>query len=58
VAASFKTWNFFARPNSGIVGSIPIRGMGVWVSSVFVLSCIGSGLATGCTSAQQVLPIV
>jgi hypothetical protein len=29
------------------VGSNPARGMDVCVYSVFVLSCVGSGLATG-----------
>jgi hypothetical protein len=37
----------FARLNTGIVGSNPARGMDVCVYSVFVLSCVGSGLATG-----------
>jgi hypothetical protein len=38
----------FARSNNGIVGSNPARGMDVCLRfSVFALSCVGSGLATG-----------
>jgi hypothetical protein len=38
----------FARSNAGVVVSNPTRGrISVCVYSVFVLSCIGSGLATG-----------
>jgi hypothetical protein len=36
-----------ARLNTGIMGSNPTRGAGVRVFSVFMLSRVGSGLATG-----------
>jgi hypothetical protein len=59
VAAQSKAWNVFARLNTGIVGSNPARGMDVFcVYSVFVLSCVGSGLATVWSLVQGVLPIV
>jgi hypothetical protein len=58
VAARSKAWNVFARLNTGIVGSNPARGMDVCVYSVFVLSCVSSGLATGWSPAQGVLPTV
>jgi hypothetical protein len=51
-------WNVFARSNTGIVGLNPTRGRAVCVYSVFVLSCVGSGLTTGWSSVQIVLPIV
>jgi hypothetical protein len=44
--------------NIGIVGSNLIRGTDICVYSVFVLSCIGSGLATGWSRIQRVLPTV
>jgi hypothetical protein len=39
----------FDLSNAGIVGSNPTQGMDVCVCvySVFVLSCVGSGLVTG-----------
>jgi hypothetical protein len=42
------------------VGSNPNQGMDVCVCvySVFVLSCVDSGLATGCSPVQGVLPSV
>jgi hypothetical protein len=55
VAARSKAWTVFARSNAGIVGSNPTRGMDVCVYSVFVL---GSGLATGWSLVQGVLPSV
>jgi hypothetical protein len=55
VAARSKVWNVFARSNAGIVDSKPTRGMDVCVYSVFVL---GSGLATGYSLVQGVLPNV
>jgi hypothetical protein len=58
VAALSKAWNVFARLNTGIVGSNPAKGMDVCVYSVFVLSCVGSGFATGWSLVQGVLPIV
>jgi hypothetical protein len=39
--------NFFASPNTGILGSYPTRGTDACVSYVFVLSCVRSGLAKG-----------
>jgi hypothetical protein len=40
--------NVFARSNTGIVGSNPIRGMDVYVCLFCVcVLCVGSGLATG-----------
>jgi hypothetical protein len=56
--AFIVAWNVFARLNTGIVGSNPARGMDVCVYSVFVLSCVGSGLATVWSLVQGVLPIV
>jgi hypothetical protein len=49
VAARSKARNVFPRTNTGIVGSNPIREtfMFLCVYSMFVLSCVGSGLATG-----------
>jgi hypothetical protein len=47
VAAWSKARKVFARSNTGIVGSNPNQGMDVRVSSVIVLSCVGSGLVTG-----------
>jgi hypothetical protein len=53
VAARSKTWNVFALSNAGIVGSNPTQA--------FILcSCcrVGSGLATGWSPIQGVLPTV
>jgi hypothetical protein len=47
VAVRSKAWTDFARSNAGIVASNPTQGMDICVYSVFVLSCVGSGLATG-----------
>jgi hypothetical protein len=58
VAARSRAWNAFASLNTGIVGSNLAIGMDVCVYSVFVLSCVGSGLATGWLFVQGVLPIV
>jgi hypothetical protein len=58
VATRSKAWNVFARLNTGIVGSNPARGMDVCVYSVFVLSCVVSGLATGWSLVQGVLSAV
>jgi hypothetical protein len=52
------SWNVFARLNTGIMGSNPARGMDVCVYYVFVFSCVGSGLATGWSLVQGVLPTV
>jgi hypothetical protein len=57
VAARSKAWTIFARSNTGIVGSNPTQGMDVClVYSVFMLSCVGSGLAMGWSPVQGVLP--
>jgi hypothetical protein len=53
-----KAWNVFSRLNTGIVSSNPARGIDVCVYSVFVLSCVGSGLATGWSLVRGVLPTV
>jgi hypothetical protein len=53
VIALSKAWTVFARLKAGIVGSNPTRGIDVCVYSVFVL---GSGLATGWSLVQGVLP--
>jgi hypothetical protein len=58
VAARSRAWNIFGLLNTGIVDSNPIRGADVCVSPVFVLSCVGSGLATGWSPSQGVLPTV
>jgi hypothetical protein len=58
VAARSKAWNVFARLNIEIVGSNRARGMDVCVYSVFVLSCVSRGLATGWSLVQAVLPTV
>jgi hypothetical protein len=50
MAAQSKTRN--------VVGSNATRGMNVCVYSVFVLPCVGSGLATGWSPVQGVLPTV
>jgi hypothetical protein len=46
VAGLSKALNAFARSNTGIVDSNPTRGTDV-LFSVFVLSCVGRGLAMG-----------
>jgi hypothetical protein len=58
VAAPSKARTVFARSNAVIVGSNPTQGVDVCVYSVFVLSCVGSGLATGWCPGQGVLPTV
>jgi hypothetical protein len=60
MAAWSKAWTAFARSNTGIVGSNPTWGMDVCVHlfCVFVLSCVGSGLAMGWSLIQGVLPTV
>jgi hypothetical protein len=49
VAGQSKTWTVFARSNIGRVGSNPTVGMDVCVPyfRVFVVLCVGIGLATG-----------
>jgi hypothetical protein len=61
VAARSKAWIVFVRSNTGILGSNSTQGMNVWyvcVYPVFVLSCVGRGLATGWSPVQGVLPAV
>jgi hypothetical protein len=52
LAARSKELYAFARSNIGIVGSKPTRR----IYYVFVLSYLGSGLATGSSPAHGVLP--
>jgi hypothetical protein len=56
VAARSKAWNVFARSNAGIVGSNPTQGMDICLCLFCV--CICSGLATGWSPIEGVLPIV
>jgi hypothetical protein len=60
VAARSKSWIVFACSNAGIVGSNPTQGMDVCVRlfCVCVVLCVGSGLATGWSPVQGVLPTV
>jgi hypothetical protein len=60
LAARSKAWTVFARSNTGVIGSNPTRGMDVCVRvfCVYAVLCIGSGLATGWSPAQGVLPTV
>jgi hypothetical protein len=60
VAARSKAWTAFARLNTGIVGSNPSRRMDVSVRLFYVcvVLCVGSGLATGSSPVQGVLPTV
>jgi hypothetical protein len=54
VAARPKARTVFARSNAGIVGSNPTQGMDVCMCVYSV--CVGSGLATGWSPVQGVLP--
>jgi hypothetical protein len=60
VAARSKAWTVFARSNTGIVGSNRTPGIHVCVLlfCVCVILCVGSGLATGWSPVQEVLPTV
>jgi hypothetical protein len=50
-------WTVFARSNDGIVGWNPTQGMDFCLRLFcFLLSCVGSGLATGWSLVQVVLP--
>jgi hypothetical protein len=56
-----KAWTALARLDAGMVGSNPTRGMNVYVYVyfIFVLSCVGRGLAAMSWSLiQGVLPTV
>jgi hypothetical protein len=56
-AARSEAWTVFARSNTGIVGSKPIRGMEVCVRffCACVVRCVGSGLATAWALVEGVL---
>jgi hypothetical protein len=60
VAALSKAWTLFARSNTGIVDSNPTQGMDVCVRLLHacVVLCVGSGLASGWSPVQGVLPTV
>jgi hypothetical protein len=60
VATRSKAWTVFARSNTGIVGSNLTRGMNVCVRlfCVYAVLYVGSGLATGWSPVQGVLPTV
>jgi hypothetical protein len=60
VAARSKAWTAFARSNAGIVGSNPTQGMDICMRlfCVCVALCVGSGLASGWSPVQGVLPTV
>jgi hypothetical protein len=60
VAARSKAWKVFVHSNAGIVGSKPTQGMDVCVRlfCAYVVLCVGSGLATGWSTVQGVLPTV
>jgi hypothetical protein len=57
-----KACTVFARSEAGIVGSNPTQDMDVWCVYEFfcvcVVLCLGSGLATGQSLVQGVLPSV
>jgi hypothetical protein len=59
-AARSEPWTLFVRSNAGIVGSNTIQRMDVCVRlfCVYVVLCVGSGLATGWSLVQGVLPTV
>jgi hypothetical protein len=57
VAARSKAWTVYPPSDAGIVGSNSTQGMDVWCVYAFIL-CLGSGLATGCSLVQGVLPSV
>jgi hypothetical protein len=56
LAARSKAWTVFARSNTGTMGSNPTQGMRLFC--VYVILCIGSGLATGWSPVQGVLSTV
>jgi hypothetical protein len=57
VAESSKAWTVLACLNAGIVGSNPTGDMNiyvyVYVYSMFVLSCVGRGLAMSCDHSSE-----
>jgi hypothetical protein len=58
VAAHCKTWTVFAHSDTGIVGSNPTRGIDICMRLFYVcvILYVGSGLATGWSPVQGVLP--
>jgi hypothetical protein len=60
VATLSKAWNVFPRSNTGIVDSNPTKSTDVCLPlvCVCVVLCVGSGLATGWSPVQGVLPTV
>jgi hypothetical protein len=60
VAARSQAWTIFAHSNTGVVGSNSTRGMNICVHvfCVCVVLCAGSGLATGWSPVQWILPTV
>jgi hypothetical protein len=60
VAARSKAWTVFSHSNTGIVGSNSTQGTDVCLRlfCVCVVLCVGSGLATGWSHIQGVLPTV
>jgi hypothetical protein len=55
LAERSKAWSVFAISIAGVVVSIPIKGMDICVC---VVLCVDSGLATGWSPGQGVLPTV
>jgi hypothetical protein len=60
MAARSKAWTVFARSNTGIVGSNPIRVMGCLPEFILWLCCpvLCSGLAKCWSPIQRILPTV
>jgi hypothetical protein len=60
LAARSKAWTVFARSDAGIVGSNPTRSMDICLLlfCACAVLCVGSGLTTGWSPVQVVLPIV
>jgi hypothetical protein len=62
VAERSKSWTFFARSEAGIMDSNPTQGMDFWCVCAFfciyVVLCLGKGLATSWSLVQGVLPSV
>jgi hypothetical protein len=60
MASPSKAWTVFVGSNAGIVDSSPIQGMDVCMRlfCVCVVLCVGSGLATGWSPVQGILPTV
>jgi hypothetical protein len=58
VAAQSKAYTAFARSNAGIVSSNSTQGMDLYVRlfCIYVVLCVGRGLATGWSPAGGVLP--